>query len=149
MIIENINYIDCDVDPFCPNKDWTVKNHQKIGLINFNQENPFLFFPEKSKTIKDVEEELQNKKILNANALDHLLGNTFLIPKEWEKISGYVFFFGTTYNYPEEPLFSVRCMFFRNGSWQKAFFWSSISWLPNSAVAVLESSIKPFTPYKL
>ena len=105
--IRTINpLIDCDAPPFIPSRNfgWEIKEHKKGGKLIWNPEMVRLYLSDEQKlcenkgayTVHDLYENLKNKPVLNANVLDFLLENPYLIPDEWK--GRQIFFWGTTYS---------------------------------------------------
>jgi hypothetical protein len=97
--------INCDIDPYVPNVRWTVVEHQKGGLFDWNPSQVELYLTDNQKKGERgrrvegnaLKEELKGKPVLNANVLDFLLKNKSLIPEDWWNKR--VFFWGTIYEY--------------------------------------------------
>ena len=97
--------IDCDADPYIP-KNCTVEEHQKGGELIFDTSQLALYLDEEQGTYGGIEgdklrQRLIGKPVLNANLLDHLLKNPYLIPEDWKADSAgnarRIFFWGTVY----------------------------------------------------
>lgn len=117
--INQLGYVDCDADPFTP-KEWTVKEHQKMGKIKFDPSEIILHLSklqEKGNSItgEKMLKELKGKKVLNANVLDFLLKNPHLIPDEWKHVA--IFFWGTIYINSHDIPF-VRFLRWYNTEWR-------------------------------
>ncbi len=112
------NIIDCDKDPFCP--DWLkVESHKKGGQLVFDPSKIELYLTDRQKTGwvngTDIQKELADKSVLNANVLDYLSAHTELIPEDWK--GKYIFFWGTIYRHSDDGLF-VRCLCWNGGQWR-------------------------------
>ncbi|MBI2047844.1 MAG: hypothetical protein HYT27_01775 [Parcubacteria group bacterium] len=113
-----VDVIDTNVPPFVPN-GYTVEEHKKQGLFNWDQNNVTLYVSLEQRDGKQIighelREELAEKAVLNANVLDYLLKNKYRIPEEWK--GWHIFFWGTVYRDPRDVL--VVCYLrFQNGTW--------------------------------
>ena len=85
-----------------------------------------------------VRERLKGKRVLNANALDHLLRNPQLIPEDWKKDKRgrprRIFFSGTTYSRPNYDLYA-RCLCWSD-KWGWDVLWLGARWQDNYAAAL-------------
>lgn len=119
--------IDCDISPripkggFVPN-DLQVWSHKKSGKLEFNLSNLELYVSKEQQAKKDDvltgenlldEINSENKKTLNANVLDYLLENKYLIPSKWKKYGNdkgirFILFWGTVYCDPSTGDLFVR-----------------------------------------
>ena len=122
-------FIDCSVPAWCSNT-WTIHPEDQLpGAIHDEQ---FLFDPEKLELYLDegqqddkvihgelLKERLEDKPVLPANVLDHLLANTAMIPETWK--GKYVNFWGTVYCYVDGSL-GVRYLFWDDGRWRWRFY---------------------------
>lgn len=62
----------------------------------------------------------KNLTVLNANILDALVDNPHLIPEDWKKNKGYIFFLGTLYRgYDAHHHLYVRFLYLENGMWER------------------------------
>ncbi len=93
--------VDLDANPFVP-KGWSVEDHRKGGMLDFDTAKIALYLSEGQKGDKRISgnqlrEELKARPVYNANLLDWYLRkeNQRLIPESWKK--QYVFFWGTIY----------------------------------------------------
>lgn len=125
------NMIDCDNDPFIP-YGWQVKEHRKMGNIEFDLSKLRFFISEKQKVSNcvegsDLNDELKSKKILNANVLDYLLSHPYMIPEKWKRDKYgetlYIVFWGTIYYRLDIGHFCVRCLYYY--STEKKWYWGS------------------------
>jgi hypothetical protein len=114
--------IDCDAQPSVPD-DWSVEEHQKGGAFTWDKETQKnALYLSKGQAGSSyivgnmLRKELKNKStpVLNANVLDYLLKNPYLIPLEWK--GTYVFFWGTIYRDRGGRLY-VRCLCWSGGRW--------------------------------
>ncbi|MEI6835456.1 MAG: hypothetical protein WCK59_01365 [Candidatus Falkowbacteria bacterium] len=125
------NFVDLDADPLLP-KGCTVKEHVKGGLKEI--EEVALYFPEETKTVKQVLEENRQEFLANANFLDHLVAHKSTIYKEWEE---YKLIFGATvYQNIKGELF-VRYLFWDNVSWEWSFMALSSIFCKRCALVLL------------
>lgn len=139
--------IDCDADPFIPN-GWTVESHKKGGRFAFDPAKIRLYLSPNQQGGKHIEgtkllrKELANEPVLNANILDFLLKNPYLIPEEWKKDANgnirYIFFWGTIYRLSNGDLY-VRSMYWLVGSWYWLYDWLGRDWRGIDPAAVLAS----------
>jgi hypothetical protein len=92
--------IDCDSDPFCRN-GWEIAKHKKGGQLSLDPKKIILYLSKRQKVgggrVRTLElyEEFKSLPMLNANVLDFLLKNQYLVPAEWK--DEYVYFWGTIY----------------------------------------------------
>ncbi len=119
--------IDCDIDPRIPrggfvHSDLQVWTHKKCGKLEFNLSNLDFYVSKEQQTKKDEvltgenlldEINSENKKTLNANVLDYLLENKYLIPNKWKKYGNskdvrFIVFWGTIYRDPDNDYLFVR-----------------------------------------
>jgi len=109
--------IDCDADPFVPTSRWKVESHQKGGKLIFDPAKIKLYLSPNQQSGKyitgdELRKELENKLVLNANVLDYLMKNPYLIPEDWKKDRKgnvrYIFFWGTIYIDPGSHQFVPR-----------------------------------------
>jgi hypothetical protein len=130
--------IDCDADPFCPD-GWKVEEHHKRGRLEWDVSKIQLYL---SKGQKDgnwfegnkLRKELTNKPVLNANVLDYLLKNPYLIPEEWR--SKVVFFWGTIYRVDGRLV--VRFLYWL-GEWDWYYYWLGNDFRDYSPAVLLAS----------
>ena len=89
----------------------------------------------------DLREELTGKPVLNANLLDALADNVYLIPEDWKKDeqgnTRYIFFWGTIYRGDDGDIF-VRFLYFR-GVWRRSYAWLADTWFGNWPAALLDN----------
>lgn len=99
--------IDCDADPFVPD-GWKVLSHKKDGQVVWDTEKVGFYIPPCQKDILppvacEVEEELKDQPVLNANVLDYLIdhpecaGIENLAWMDEGEIKGEIYFWGTIY----------------------------------------------------
>lgn len=123
--------VDCDVRPVVP-MGWEVIKHQKGGLLGleFNKiaQTIELWQSERQKgdgviSIDDLHQELElaGKIVLNANPLDYLLRDVYLIPEEWKDGDKKIFFPGTVYR-DTKGLDVVRYLC-SDGTWRWGSSW--------------------------
>jgi len=109
--------------PFVP-KGWLVEKHQKGGLWKFDPAAILFYLSKKQRKRNingyDLQKELANKKVLNANVLDWLLIHQELIPEEWK--DKYIFFWGTIYRCSAGPLY-VRYLDRHDSQWLWEYYW--------------------------
>lgn len=131
--------IDCDVAPMIPDR-WSVEEHQKGGMLQFDISKVNLYLSRKQKTGNiegnELREELKDKKVLNANVLDYLLANQYLIPEEWK--GKVVFFWGTIYRSSRGNLY-VRCLGWYGAEWRWRDGWLSHGFRADNPAALLAS----------
>lgn len=139
MDVEHV--IDCDADPFVPD-GWSVEEHQKGGALRWDIEtqNDALYLSKGQAGSKHIEgnellKELTEKgvPVLNANALDYLLANPYLIPEEWKGQN--VAFWGTRYRHCKGHL-CVRCLGWRSGRCIGGHNWISLDFSSDFPAAV-------------
>ena len=105
-IVEGNHVINCCVYPRIP-KGFRIEQHLRSGEFFWDSSKIKLYLCEKQK--KDsigghkLRQKLQGKAVLNANVLDYLLANPYLIPKDWK--GKFVFFWGTIYANPHGILY--------------------------------------------
>ncbi|MAG11703.1 MAG: hypothetical protein CMI52_02750 [Parcubacteria group bacterium] len=109
--------IDCDADPFIPDS-WSVEEHRKGGQLEWNCENVELWLSQEQQSSSiqghQLRKQMAEKRVFNANVLDHLLTNPHIIPEEWK--SQYIFFWGTIYRNRNGRLY-VRSLYWDGGAW--------------------------------
>ncbi len=90
------------------------------------------------KSIKgeQLQTELANEPVLNANILDYLFAHPTLIPDEWK--GEYVFFWGTVYRDLGGRLY-VCYLYFRGGLWRSDYRWLDSDWYGGHPAAVRAS----------
>lgn len=141
--------INTTKQPFIPD-GWTVESHDtSLGKFEWNPQEVSLHLePEQEKSClvgTELQKRLKDKPVLNANVLDYLLKNPYLIPEEWK--GKYVFFWGTIYRNSSGNLY-VRCLYFDGDRWD----WYD-SWLdrrfdsldPSAVRAVSSESLDSLT----
>jgi hypothetical protein len=118
--------IDLDADPFIPG-GWSVPEgcHQKGGKFKWGSAKVKLYLSPNQKGGQFIEgnklrEELKSQPVYNANLLDYLLKNPYLIPEEWK--SQCVSFWGTIYRHSDGRLY-VRCVGWGGGGWYWYWYW--------------------------
>ena len=120
---QSIRIIDCDADPFIPNK-WVVDKHKRGGQFVFNLENIRLYVSREQKNGsilgKYIWQRLKYKRILNACVLDYLLAHQEIIPEEWKEKE--IYFLGTIYRYSEDP-HSYGEAYIRYLKWDGKWLW--------------------------
>jgi len=116
--------IDLCAQPFIPDFFWRTEEHHRQGFWEFDVKKISLYFSEKQRegVIKwdEWRNDLVGKFTFNANVLDFLLANQYLIPEAWKNIK--VFFSGTIYRHFGSDL-RVRYLCFKDGIWQWGFAW--------------------------
>ena len=117
-------YINLNRNPFCP--DWlTVVKHIK-GDKNFewSPDKVELFLTDKQRekyqTGTELQNELENKPVFNANLLDWLLEHPDQIPEEWKNYYG-VYFWGTIYRSSCGSL-CVRFLYLHGSKWYGDYY---------------------------
>ena len=90
------------------------------------------------KSIKgeQLQTELANEPVLNANVLDYLLAHPTLIPDEWK--DKYIFFWGTVYRHSLGGL-CVRYLCFSDGEWRSHSYRLGSVWYGPDPAAVRAS----------
>lgn len=90
----------------------------------------------------ELREELVNKPVLNANLLDALYGNRYLIPEDWKKDEQgnirHICFWASVYRRADGSL-CVRSLYFYGGAWYRSYDWLDDDWLGSHPVALLVS----------
>ena len=114
--------IDCDADPFLP-EGWKVESHKKGGRLEWDPASIRLHLSPNQQSLQyivgnELQKELENQPVLNANVLDYLLAHQELILKEWR--SKCVFFWGTIYCDPDGYL-RVRYLVWSGEHWSWNF----------------------------
>lgn len=112
----NKNVVDCDADPFVP-IGFTIEKHEKIGKIKIEPKSIYLYLADQQKhggmNGFNLQEELSDFLIMNANVLDYLLVHQELIP---EKCFGKsTVFWGTVYLRKDKSY--VRCLAWEDYQW--------------------------------
>ena len=104
--------------------DWTVVEHRKMGDYEFNASRIGLYQSRKQQGNSylygnELREELKDKNVLNANVLDFLLDNPYLIPEEWKGKN--VFFWGTIFK-DRDGRCCVSCMYWDGlSAWRRDY----------------------------
>ena len=121
--------INCDAPPSIPN-GWRVEEADQLvnrvrGVFEWDPNKVKLHLSPNQmggKPIKgeQLQTELANESVLNANILDYLLVHPALIPDEWK--GKYVFFWGTVFRSSSGSL-CVRCLYFLGGEWLSSCLW--------------------------
>jgi len=115
--------IDTNKKPFITD-GWTVEKHIKGGKLDFDASKIELYVTEKQKDSyekgEDLQKDLENKQVLNANVLDFLLKNPHLIPEDWKGKA--VFFWGTIYRDSNGDL-CVRYLRWNGTKWDWGLGW--------------------------
>lgn len=159
----SVHIIDCDANPYIPDKRWKVVNHRQLGMLEWNpvglslshltiQERCEISWSSKNVslikfgTMEKVEKgqrgadswmighyyisleklrlQIEAAEVLNANVLDYLIAHPELIPEEWKKIKG-IIFYGTVYKFGGE---CVRFLRWRAGKWDWNFIYIDGWW---------------------
>jgi len=131
-----VHTIDCDADPFVPDK-FGVDFHLKQGKRIWSPDSVCLrvldCFPEPKKgndfpTIGQIIQVLRGRPTCNTNLLDYLLQYPYLIPVEWRRFE--IYFFGTILGLTSNGAMlglqhrqEIRCMRWHGINWE----WSSLS----------------------
>lgn len=134
--------IDCDAPSFIPPERWSVEEHKKGDPWKWNPAEVELYISESQrdgKTIggNELRKELEGKSVLNANVLDYLLANPYLIPEEWKR--KVIFFWGTIYRDTDGRL-CVRYLRWDGGRWNWNWRWLENDWNENNPAALRASS---------
>ena len=137
----NNHLIDCDADPFIPSYLKEVVSHQRDGRFVFDPTKIKLYLSPNQKNGKfikgeQLQTELANESVLNANILDYLLANPIIIPDEWK--GKCIFFWGTVYRGSRGGLY-VRYLYFRGGEWRSDDDWLGRGWRGGDPAAVRAS----------
>lgn len=116
--------IDGSCDPCIPD-GFKIEYHKKNGLFKFDTAKISLYLSLEQKRNyyiigNDLRKEVAQKKIANANVLDHLILHQELIPEEWRGKA--IFFWGTIYRRHDGNLF-VRHLYHRASKWRWNFSW--------------------------
>ena len=137
--------INCDADPFIPN-GWRVEEADQLvsrvrSVFEWDESKVLLHLSSNQmdgKSIKgeQLQTELANESVLNANVLDYLLAYQTLIPDEWK--GKCVFFWGTVYRDLRGRL-CVRFLYFDDGEWRSLCLWLGGVWYGDHPVAVRAS----------
>ena len=131
--IQEKHTINCDATAFIPDR-WTVAEHQKAGQFEWDPERIQLYLNKSQQNYgypsgKKLWKELRSKQVLNANVLDYLLKNPYLIPEEWKKHTktiedwsaiNHILFWGTIYRDSQSRL-CVRSLSFFGKPWPGSF----------------------------
>jgi hypothetical protein len=136
-IIQVEYIIDCDAAPFVPD-GWSVEEHRRGGQMAWDSAKVGLYLSNRQKGGKvvkghDLREDLRDKPVLNANALDYLLAHPHLIPEDWKGKAA--FFWGTIYRNRDGDL-CVRCLYWSGGRWYWNYFWLDSDWISGNPAAV-------------
>ncbi len=109
--------IDLDADPFVPN-GWVVANHRQEGRGKFRWDpSEFkLFDPGYNKWGFQLQDEVKDQNIWNANLLDWFLANPDCIPTECEGKK--TLFMGTLYRLKSGDFTTARYLYKRFGKWK-------------------------------
>ena len=118
--------IDCSAAPYVPLNKMDIDSHKRSGELRWDPKNFRLYRSKKQKkdgsiTGYELQNELKDKPVLNANVLDYLLAHKELIPRDW--VGRSVFFWGTIYLMGGTPV--VRCIQQIAGVWDQSFRWLS------------------------
>jgi hypothetical protein len=112
--------IDLDADPRRPYDGWKVEEHKKGGQFKWNASKVQLFLHSKQQGSNiegnKLRKDLADNPVYNANLLDYLLDNPYLIPQEWKGKE--VCFWGTIYRLSDGNLY-VRCLVWHGGHWSQ------------------------------
>jgi hypothetical protein len=132
------NVIDCDTDPFVPAHSWSVEEHKKGGSFQWDASKVELWLENEQKNGKVLTgsklcQRLISKMVLNANVLDYLLANPYLIPEEWK--DKHVFFWGTVYSSRGGNRF-VRFLCWDDEKWSWYYDWLGNGFRGSSPAAV-------------
>ena len=116
--------INLDEGPHVPN-DWKVEKHIRDGQFEWDPLKVALYLSESQQDGKgirgdELQKELMDKPVFNANLLDYLLVHPELIPEEWK--GKLVFFWGTIYRHVDGYL-RVRCLRWFDDGWHWHFSW--------------------------
>jgi hypothetical protein len=123
--VSQIININTDARPFVPD-GWKVVEHIKGGKFEWGPSKIILYISDIQKHRSYIEgnklrKELKGKAVLNANVLDFLLANSYLIPEAWK--SKRIFFWGTIYRHTSGRLV-VRCLCWEDDDgWYGCFSW--------------------------
>ncbi len=138
FLIEKPNHtINLSSDPFCP-EGLTVTSHikgEEAFVWDEKKVTLYLYKKQKSGSIKgtDLQEELKDQKVFNANLLDYLLEHPELIPETW-KGKG-VYFWGTIYRNADGRA-CVRYLYWDGGRWHWGAIWLGYGWDAHYPAAV-------------
>lgn len=131
--------INANVAPYVP-PGFSVERNCENGRVNVADIGVYL--PEKQKKgLIDFKEALndaqsQSQPLLNATVLEALLKNPEFIPNDWK--GKFIIFAGTLYRTQRGNIF-VRCLHFRNGSWEAPLiFWDKYNLSSLNLFAVLQ-----------
>lgn len=140
---------DCDGPAHNPYSDdgYIVIRHQKNGVLNPGQslftEGLYLTKNQRSGNYVNgyiLREELKKKPVLNANALDFILDNQYLIPDEIKKRDRnntlFVFFWGTEYCDRNDGKVYIRYFCYWGGKLRQGIKSLNDDWGPLSPAAV-------------
>lgn len=137
--------IDSDADPFVP-KGWKVYKHHRGGIIKWFPDKGKIYTPDERKyggglRFSDLEKELKQNRVLNANVLDAVLKDPQLIPPEWWCAFGAngdtaISFLGTIYLAGNGDQV-VRCLKYGLADWYEDYFRVNHYWLRYQKVAIL------------
>ena len=144
-LITKKHIIDCNADPYIPDNwkvdNWKVEEHRKGGQIEFDIQRIELYLSQNQKDKNseeghDLQKTLAGKPVLNANVLDYLLANQYLIPEEWK--DKYVYFWGTIFCDSDGDL-CVRFLSRSRDEWYWNITYLDIDWGDNFPAALLAS----------
>lgn len=129
-LIETRHIIDCNASPYVPS-GMRVLKHLKHGQLEWDPAKVRLYRDGAQERYEAIKGRKLRKKLrtvgggrlLNANVLDYLLANPYLIPESWKVY--WVFFWGTVYSCVDTGRRSVRYLAWRSGS---GWYWNSL-WL--------------------
>ncbi len=132
--------VDLDAAPFIP-KGWKLESHKKGGQFAWDSAQVTLHLEagqQGGNAMKgtDLQKALEDKPVLNANALDFLLAHPELIPESWK--DKYVFFWGTVYRFSDGCL-CVRYLRWDGAGWGWRAYWFECGWRGQDPAAVLAS----------
>ncbi len=136
--------VDLDADPLVSDDLGEVVVHRRAGMLNFDLANLTLYLSKDQMggrvvTGTNLNEELKDKPVLNANLLDWLLKpeNQHLIPMGWAGKS--VFFWGTIYRRRCGDL-CVRYLYRSRDGWDWRDAWFRDAWHFSDPAVVLSAS---------
>jgi acyl dehydratase len=133
--------IDCDAEPYLP-KDWTVIDHRKGGMLEWNPTKIKFYLSEGQKGAKsinghDLRTELAEIPVLNANVHDYLMINPHVIPEDFR--DKHLCFWGTIFRSPGGGYY-VRCMCWSGQKWCSYNYWLNFDFRSHFPALLLDTS---------
>ncbi len=135
--------INTDADLILPDPSWSVVEHIRRGMIEWDPVRVELYLSESQRGILQIKgtrlrKKLADQPVLNYNVFVYLFRHQELIPEEWKWMSRRIYFWGTIFSDTRGNL-RVSCLYWdlEEAKWCWSYSWLDNDWCEFNPAAVL------------